>query len=375
MLGSMIGKLQAGQAASPLSSLQIATVLERLKDRKTIFALAALLLALAVTVVWTGALRSSAASAYVTEPVVRQDLTQTITASGTVNPQDTVQIGTQVSGTISQLYVDYNSHVKKGQVLAKIDPSQFLAQLSQAQAALAQARAQAAQQAQSASGAQATITEAQQTSAAQTANAQAAQASIASAQANVSKAQSAAQLAQQTVTRDSQLLSNGYISQSQYDSDKASAESAAAGVQSAQAALTQAQAQAAASANQAAASATQTQVSSAQAGASQDAADAAQAAVQVAQAQVAQDELNLQRTVITSPVDGTVISRAVSVGQTVAASLQTPTLFSIAQDLKKMEVDIAVGEPDIGNVRPGDTVSFSVLAYEPIVQRRRLAGA
>ncbi len=76
-----------------------------------------------------------------------------------------------------------------------------------------------------------------------------------------------------------------------------------------------------------------------------------------------QDELNLQHAVITSPVDGTVVARDVSVGQTVAASLQTPTLFSIAQNLGKMEVDINVGEPDIGNVKPGDAVSFSVLAY------------
>ncbi len=90
---------------------------------------------------------------------------------------------------------------------------------------------------------------------------------------------------------------------------------------------------------------------------------AAAANVDAAEAVVAQDQLNLQHTVITSPVDGTVVARDVSVGQTVAASLQTPTLFSIAQNLGKMEIDINVGEPDIGNVKPGDPVSFSVLAY------------
>ena len=179
----------------------------------------------------------------------------------------------------------------------------------------------------------------------------------------MNKAQSAAALANQTLSRDSQLLSNGYIARSQYDSDNANAQSALAGLQSAQAALAQAQAQAAASSNQAAASATQTQINVAQSGASADSAAAAQAAVAAAQSQVDQDELNLQHTIITSPVDGTVVSRAVSVGETVAASLQTPTLFTIAQDLKKMEVDIAVGEPDIGDVRPGDRVSFSVLAF------------
>ncbi len=90
---------------------------------------------------------------------------------------------------------------------------------------------------------------------------------------------------------------------------------------------------------------------------------AAAANVDAAQAVVRQNELNLQHTVITSPVDGTVVARDVSVGQTVAASLQTPTLFSIAQNLRKMEIDINVGEPDIGNVKSGDPVAFSVLAY------------
>jgi HlyD family secretion protein len=87
------------------------------------------------------------------------------------------------------------------------------------------------------------------------------------------------------------------------------------------------------------------------------------AAVASAQAQVQTAKLNLQHTIITSPVDGTVVARDVSVGTTVASGLQTPTLYSIAQNLNKMEVDVAVGEPDIGNVRPGDGVDFSVLAY------------
>ena len=76
-----------------------------------------------------------------------------------------------------------------------------------------------------------------------------------------------------------------------------------------------------------------------------------------------QAQLNLQKTIVTSPVDGTVVARNVAVGTTVAASFQTPTLFSIAQDLSKMEVDLAVGEPDIGNVKPGESVDFGVLAY------------
>ena len=138
----------------------------------------------------------------------------------------------------------------------------------------------------------------------------------------------------------------------------------------ANAAVAQAQLAATASASQARAAqatiAAQTYgVSSAQAtqDTQQDAARASEAAVASAQAQVQTAALSVQRTVITSPVDGTVIARDVSVGTTVAASLSTPTLFSIAQNLQKMEVDLSVGEPDIGNVRTGDSVSFTVLAY------------
>jgi HlyD family secretion protein len=262
-------------------------------------------------------------------------LTQTVTASGTVNPQNTVSVGTQVSGTISAIYVDYNSKVHKGEVLAQLDTSQLQAQLAQAQANLQQAQAQAAAQAQTAGGAQAGIT--------------GAQAGIDSAQAGVVKAQSALKVADETVARDKALLSKGYISQSQLDADRANEIAAQSALQSAQAAVTQARAQ--------------TSTSASQAGAAQSNAAASQAGVAAAQAQVQQDELNIQRATIVSPVDGTVVAREVSVGQTVAASLQTPTLFSIAQDLHKMEVDISVGEPDIGNVRAGDKVTFSVLAY------------
>ena len=357
----MLGQLQSAPAATALPNP--GKLFQWLKTHKLPVILTSLLLIAALLAGMVAMTRTSANAAYVTTPVLQQDLTQTVTASGTLNPQNTVTVGSQTSGTISQVFVDYNSKVKKGQVLAKLDPSQLQAQLSQALAALAQAQAQAAQQVQTAGGAQASITESQQTAAVERANAQASDAAIATAVSNVSKAQSALQLAQQTVSRDQSLIANGYISQSQLDSDRSNLTATQSALQSAQAAVTQARAQATASANQAQASSTQTQVTAAQAGASQDAAAAAQAAVQAAQAQVQQDELNLQHTIITSPVDGTVIAREVSVGSTVAASLQAPTLFSIAQDLKKMEVDINVGESDIGNVRPAAAVSFSVLAY------------
>jgi HlyD family secretion protein len=321
--------------------------------------------------------RSGAAVSYVTTPVLRQDLVQSVSATGTVNPQNTIAVGTQESGTISEIDVDYNSHVKKGEILAKIDPTTLQASLDQAEAALAQAQAQAQAARATASGARAGIGTADATQQAAQANAAAAlatarsgQAGIATAQSNVTKSQSALSLAQQTVSRDQSLLAQGFIAQSQLDSDRSGLVAAQTTLQAAQAAVQQAQLAAQASTSQAAASVAQTSAqsystSTAQSQAETQVANAAAAAANVAaaQAQVQTAQSNLQKTIITSPVDGTVIARSVSVGQTVAASLQTPTLFSIAQDLNKMEVDLAVGEPDIGGVKPGDSVTFSVLAF------------
>jgi len=196
------------------------------------------------------------------------------------------------------------------------------------------------------------------------------QAAVASAQANVTKAQSALAVAQQTVSRDRSLRGQGYIAQSQLDADNANLIAAQSAVQSATVGVRQAQLAATASMSQAAATVDQSaaQVAatgSARSTAAQQAATAAaaQSAIAIAEANVATAQQNLAHTVITSPVDGTVISRAATIGETVAASFQTPTLFSIAQDLGKMEVDLAVGEPDIGAVRRGESVDFSVLAY------------
>jgi HlyD family secretion protein len=293
--------------------------------------------------------RPRAASSVVTEPVTQGTLTQSVTATGTVNPQDTVNVGTQVSGTLSQLFVDYNSKVKKGQVLAKLDPTSFLATLQSARASLTQSQAQASAGTYSAIGSHATVAAAQ-------ANVAADQQAIASAKAQIAKAQSANTLADQTVSRDKQLLGQGFISQSQYDTDSSNAVAAESALQAAQIAVTQAQAQEAAQV-------ATTSADSAQAEGAQSSAAANEAAIGIQQAQVATAQYNLNNSVITSPVDGTVIARDVSVGQTVAAGLQTPTLFSIAKDLTKMEADLQVGEPDIGNVQAGDPVSFTVLAY------------
>ncbi len=320
--------------------------------------------------------RASAVS-YTTVPVQSGALAQTVTASGTLNPQNTINVGTQVSGMISEIDADFNSKVKKGQVLAKIDPTTFQASLEQAQATLAQSEAQAEATGATASGGPASVAEAQAQAQAAAASAQAAkmtadaaQAAVTTAQTTITKNQSALQLAQATVTRDQQLLAQGYIAQSQMDTDQSNLIAAQSTLASSRAAVAQAQAQAAASTAQIATANAQDQAQNAQTGVSSATAenqaathDASVAAIGIQQAQVKTAQANLANTIITSPVNGTVIARDVSIGQTVASSLQTPTLFAIAQDLTKMELDLAVGEPDIGHVAAGDPVSFNVLAY------------
>jgi len=336
---------------------------------------AVLVIAIAAGLILNG--RSAAQTQFTTQAVVRQDLIQTVTASGTVNPQDTVSVGTQDSGTINQLFVDFNSVVKKGQVLATLDPQPFQVALDSARANLAQSVAQAQAAGATAQGSVSSLQAVQYSAASAQAqiavvraNAASSAAAVGTATADLAKAQSAQTLAQQTYNRDASLLAQGYVTQSQVDLDRSNLVAAQSGVSSAQAALQQARLAAAAAQTQIAQSVdasrqqialggqagSQTSVTAAQAAASQ-------AAIGIQQAQVQQAQLNLQRTVITSPVNGTVIARDVSVGVTVAASLQSPTLFLIAQDLKKMQVDVAVGENDIGNVKQGEAVDFTVLAY------------
>jgi HlyD family secretion protein len=324
-------------------------------------AVVAIVALLAGTLVWR--IRATASPSYVTATVTRGSLVQTATSSGTVNPQDTITVGTQVSGTISQLFVDFNSKVKAGQVLAKLDPTQLQASLAQAEAALAQAQAQAGAAGATAQGEVANISASRASAQAQAATIAVDQANVATAQTNVTKAQAALALAQQTVARDEQLLAQGFIAASTVDTDKSNEVAAQSAVGAAQAAVTQARAQVLAQQAQTRASDATALASQSTAANGASTTQADEAAVAAAQAQVQQAQLNLQHSIITSPVDGTVIARDVSIGQTVAASLQTPTLFSIAKDLGKMEVDLAVGENDIGNVKTGENVDFTVLAY------------
>jgi HlyD family secretion protein len=363
----------------PVSNGRVSTViLEAPRRRPRWWFVAAALVVIVAIVASIVIVRSRAAAVtYTTVPVQSGSLAQTVTASGTLNPQNTINVGTQVSGTISEIDADFNSHVKRGQVLAKLDPTTLQAALDQAQASLAQSEAQAQASAATASGGPAAIAAAQAQAQAAAASARVAQATatasnaaIATAQTNVAKSQSALALAQRTVARDNQLLAQGYIAQSQADADKSNEIAAQSALDAARTAVTQAQAQAQASQAQIAQANAQEQAQSDQAGVSSATAqsqaaqhDAGVAAIGIQQAMVKTAEANLAHTIITSPVDGTVISRQVSIGQTVAASLQTPTLFTIAQDLRKMELDLSVGEPDIGHVTSGDAVDFSVLAY------------
>jgi len=216
---------------------------------------------------------------YKSVKVEKGTIVSTVAATGNLSAVTTVQVGTQVSGTIQKLYVDYNSRVKKGQPIAEIDPSLFNAAVEQA-----------------------------------TGNAF-------SAEGNLLKARVTLADAERTLQRNKTLLADGIISQGDYDLSETAWQSAKAALKSAEGSVAQTK------------------------GALQQA------------------RTNLRYSVIRSPVDGVVISRAVDVGQTVAASFQTPTLFTIAQDLTKMQIEVSVDEADISRVRLDQQATFTVDAY------------
>ncbi len=272
---------------------------------------------------------------YRTAGVERGDIDATISATGNPNAVITVQVGSQVSGNIKALYADFNTKVKKGQVVARIDPEIFEAKLSQAKANLDNAKA-------SVLNARAML----QKTEADIANARA---SIETARANVAKARVGVLDAQVKLKSRINLFKEGGISaeerdsaQAAYDSNVASQDAAQAQEQAAQHGLRAAQAQ--------------HDVAKAQLA-------AAEAQVKQHEAAVRQAQVDLDHTYIRAPVDGVVVSRNVDVGQTVAASLQAPTLFLIAQDLTKMQVDTNVDEADVGRVRVGQDATFTVDAF------------
>jgi len=216
---------------------------------------------------------------YRTAKPTRGEIAATVTSSGSITPVVSVSVGAAVSGTIKELFVDFNSPVKKGQVIAQIDPAPFRALVEQSQG------------------------------------------SYLNAQANMEKAKVTLIDANRTLERYRVLVRDGSVSQSDYDNASTAAASAQAALKAAEGSVAQARG-------------------------SHD-----------------QAKTNLDYATIRSPVDGIVISRAVDVGQTVAASFQTPTLFTIAQDLTKMQIYATVDESDIGRVREGGNATFTVDAY------------
>jgi HlyD family secretion protein len=267
--------------------------------------------------------------------VERGDLAAYVSATGTLTPVTMVQVGTQVSGTIEKLFADYNTAVREGQVVAQLDQASFRAKVSQAEASLENARADL-------KNAQANIHNSN-------ASIENARAEVANQQANIERMQVQIIDAKRDLDRHQALLARALISRSELDAAQTTYDSTLA-----QRSAARAQREAA----EAKLRSTRAQLLSAQAQV-----DKARAQVSQAQAGLEQAQVDLDRTVIHSPIDGMVISRDVSVGQTVAASLQAPTLFTIAQDLTKMQVDTNVSEADIGNVAIGQAATFTVDAF------------
>lgn len=223
--------------------------------------------------------RDEAKPQVMTSPVTRGDVTEAVSATGTLEAVTTVQVGTQVSGTIQALYADYNSIVHKGQVIARLDPSLFQTQIDQQRANLARSEA------------------------------------------DVERLRVQVDDARTKLTRARELSERSLIPATELETAEVNLRAAQAQLLSAQAQVTQ------------------------------------------SRASLNQSDVNLQHTVIAAPIEGIVISRNVDVGQTVAASMQAPTLFVIAADLTKMKVNANIDEADVGRIRPGQHVAFRVDAY------------
>ncbi len=251
-----------------------------MKKQKRIFAVLGAVLALLIAAAGFWGLRGRTGDqGYMTVAAQRGDITQVVTATGTLSAVVTVQVGSQVSGTIDKLYADFNTQVKAGQTVARINQDKFKASVDQAKA------------------------------------------NLLAAQANRAKSEVSVVDAKRTLERNKELKKRDLIAQSDLDASQTAYDAAAA----------------------------QLNVNKAQ--------------VEQAQAALNQAEVDLNNTVIRSPVDGIVVSRNIDVGQTVAASLQAPTLFLIANDLSKMQVDTNVSEGDVGNVWVDQDVNFTVDAY------------
>jgi HlyD family secretion protein len=286
--------------------------------------------------------RDDSQPAYRLATVERGPLVSTVTASGTLDAVVTVQVGSQVSGQIATLEADYNAEVRAGQVIARIDPAKFEALVREAEADLAIA--------------QATVATERASVASVRSDSKNAQATLTAAHAEVDGAQARLDNSKRQWDRGQDLQKHHLIAESELERVQVAYESALAQLNATKA---QAQAQ-------------QFQVES-----KQSLLAMAEAKVEDALAQVKQKEaalrstrIDLEHTVIRAPIDGVIIERSVDLGQTVAASLEAPKLFKIAQDLRKMQVDTLVDEADIGQIQPGQAAVFSVDAFP----RRQFVG-
>jgi HlyD family secretion protein len=275
-----------------------------------------------------------------------------------------VQVGSQASGTISALHADFNSVVKKGQVVAELDPSVAKAQVDQARAALQQSQASLQLARAGVANSRAGVSDSQARALAAQSTVQNSRAGVSSSQANLAVLKAQQDDALSLLKQQESLLKSGVIAQRDYDTARTSYQAAEARYNQALAQVNMAvySEQSAAGAGIAQSVA---QVQQSQAGVQQ-----AQAQVQQAQAQVLQGqaalrlaEVNLTHLTIVSPIDGIVVSRNVDVGQTVAASLSAPTLFTIANDLKQMQVIANIDQADIGLVEQAKSVKFTVDAF------------
>ena len=258
---------------------------------------------------------------YLTATVEQGNITSVVQATGTINPLTTVPVGSYVSGTVKYIFADFNSRVHAGQVLAQLDPEVYQAQVVQARGNLDNAEANQ-------KNLEASIT--------------AQEAAIKTNQANLDRLKAAADYTRVSTRRILDLAAQGIISRDQADQSQSGLDQADAQVRAAQAQLNQSVAQLAQ---------TRAQL------------DQARAQVKTMQGALDLAQANLRYCTILSPIDGTVVARNVTVGQSVAASLQAPGVFSIAQDLSRMQLYAATDESDTGNIKIGTEASFQVDAF------------
>ena len=266
-----------------------------------------LLTATAAAAAWWFLLRGPEPPNWRTAKIERGNITAVVSASGSLSAVTTVAVGSQISGQIKELHVDFNSPVKKGQLLARIDPETFELKVRQADADLEAARTQLLNQ----------------------------QANVLTLRSQATRARIQAEDAKSDLARKESLFGKGFISGAERDKAKFTYDAAAEAVTTAEAQIGAGQAQVANAA----------------------------AVVKQREAALAGARVDLARTSILAPVDGVVISRQIDAGQTVAASLNTPTLFSIAQDLREMQVEVAIDESDISRIKVDQSVTFTVDAF------------